>query len=101
MYVMMFPIVLLIINLDGHWLLPDAARRLACNAGLLVVKEDGACSALDIGRKSGVIPPAMSQVLGIRDGGETKLDNLVTLCKYHHRELHKETFCLYLRPESV
>jgi len=92
------------VNLDGRWLLPDAARRLACDASLLVVKEDGAGNVLDIGRKSRVIPVAMSRALEIRDGGcqfpgccesryveghhikhwadggETKLDNLVTLC---------------------
>ena len=112
-------------NLDGRWLMPDAARRLACDASLLVLTEDSAGNVLDIGRKSRVIPPAMSRALGIRDGGccqypgccesryteghhikhwadggETKLDNLVTLCKYHHRELHKGTFYLCLKPEQ-
>lgn len=111
-------------NLDGRWLMPDAARRLACDASLLMVTEDSAGNVLDIGRKTRVIPPAMSRALAIRDGGccqfpgccesryteghhikhwadggETKLDNLVTLCKYHHRELHKGTFYLCLKPE--
>ncbi len=113
------------VNLDGRWLLPDAARRLACDAGLLVVKEDGAGNVLDIGRKSRVIPAAMSRALEIRDGGcqfpgccesryveghhikhwadggETKLDNLVTLCRYHHRELHRGAFFLSLKPQSI
>ena len=26
------------------------------------------------------------------DGGETSLDNLVTLCRYHHRSLHREEY---------
>lgn len=34
------------------------------------------------------------------DGGETKLDNLVTLCRYHHRELHKGSFFLSVKPEA-
>jgi len=113
------------VNLDGRWLLPDAARRLACDAGLLVVKEDGAGNVLDIGRKSRVIPSAMSRALEIRDGGcqfpgccesryveghhikhwadggETKLDNLVTLCRYHHRELHRGAFFLSLKPQAI
>ncbi|MEH6451192.1 MAG: DUF222 domain-containing protein [Oleispira sp.] len=112
-------------SLDGRWLLPDAARRLACDASLLVVKEDSAGNVLDIGRKTRVIPPAMSRALAIRDGGcqfpgccesryveghhikhwadggDTKLDNLVTLCKYHHRELHKGAFYLCLKPEQL
>ncbi len=113
------------VNLNGRWLLPDAARRLACDAGLLVVKEDGAGNVLDIGRKSRIIPAAMSRALQIRDGGcqfpgccesryveghhikhwadggETKLDNLVTLCRYHHRELHRGAFFLSLKPQAI
>jgi hypothetical protein len=35
------------------------------------------------------------------DGGETKLDNLVTLCRCHHRELHRGKFFLAVKPLSV
>jgi len=111
-------------NLDGRWLLPDVARRMACDAGLLLVQEDEVGNVLDIGRKTRVIPPAMARALAIRDGGcqfpgccetryveghhikhwadggETKLDNLVTLCRYHHRELHKGSFFLSLKPTA-
>ena len=110
-------------NLEGRWLLPNAARRLACDASLLVVQEDEVGNVLDIGRKTRIIPAAMARALSIRDGGccqfpgccesryveghhvkhwadggETKLDNLVTLCKYHHRELHKGRFFLAVKP---
>jgi hypothetical protein len=111
-------------NLDGHWLIPNAARRLACDASLLVVQEDEVGNVLDIGRKTRIIPPAMARALAIRDGGcqfpgccetryteghhikhwadggETKLDNLVTLCRYHHRDLHKGSFFLSVKPET-
>jgi hypothetical protein len=115
-------------NLDGRWLIPSAARRLACDASLLVVQEDdvttGLGNVLDIGRKTRIIPPAMARALAIRDGGcqfpgccenryteghhikhwadggETKLDNLVTLCRYHHRELHKGSFFLSVKLEA-
>jgi len=112
-------------NLEGRWLLPDAARRLACDASLLVVEQDGAGNVLDIGRRSRIIPPAMSRALAVRDGGccqfpgccesryveghhikhwadggETKLDNLLTLCKFHHRELHKGRYFISVKPTS-
>ncbi|MBL4871799.1 MAG: DUF222 domain-containing protein, partial [Robiginitomaculum sp.] len=110
-------------SLGGEWLLPDAARRLACDASLLVVEQDSMGNVLDIGRKSRIIPVAMARALSIRDGGccqfpgccntryveghhikhwadggETKLDNLVTLCRYHHRELHRGKFFLAVKP---
>jgi hypothetical protein len=28
------------------------------------------------------------------DGGETSLDNLVTLCRYHHRQLHRGSYSI-------
>jgi hypothetical protein len=112
-------------NLDGRWLLPDAARRLACDAGLLVIEQDAVGNVLNIGRRSRVIPPAMSRALAVRDGGccqfpgccatryveghhiqhwadggVTELDNLVTLCGYHHRELHKDKFSLAVNQEA-
>jgi len=113
-------------TLGGVWLLPDAARRLACDAGLLVVEQDCVGNVLDIGRKTRIIPVAMARALSIRDGGccqfpgccntryveghhikhwadggETQLENLVTLCRYHHRELHKGRFFLSLKPLVV
>jgi hypothetical protein len=110
-------------HLDGRWLVPDTALRLACDAGLQVVEEDMVGNVLNIGRRSRIIPPAMSRALSIRDGGcqfpgccetrfveghhikhwanggDTKLDNLVTLCRYHHRELHKGKFFISVKPE--
>lgn len=56
-------------NLDGQWLPPDAARRLACDASFRLVKEDEQGNVLDIGRRSRVISSAMSRALTIRDGG--------------------------------
>jgi Domain of unknown function (DUF222)/HNH endonuclease len=98
---------------DGPALALDTARRLACDATIvgLVEGEDG--EPLDIGRKTRSIPPSLARALRARDGGcrfpgcdrtrfteghhvkhwanggETKLDNLITLCGFHHRLVHE------------
>ena len=90
----------------------ETVRRLACECSV-VVSEDEDGNPLDIGRKSRVIPPSMHRALRARDegcrfpgcthkhfvdahhiehwakGGETKLTNLVQLCRTHHRMVHE------------
>jgi len=91
----------------------ETARRLTCDAGLLSVLENGQGEPLDVGRKTRSIPAAIRRALNTRDGGcrfpgcthqryvdahhiehwadggETKLSNLVTLCRLHHRLVHE------------
>ena len=103
---------------DSATHLPVAtARRLACDAGLVHMTHDSEGNVLDVGRKTRTVPPAIRRALGQRDqgcrfpgcglrytdahhivhwadGGETKLDNLVLLCRRHHRAVHEEGFGL-------
>jgi hypothetical protein len=102
----------------GVTLPPATLRRLCCDGGLVAIVEDENGDALDVGRKTRAIPSAMRRALDARDGdcrfpgcdntrfvdahhihhwadgGETKLDNLVLLCRRHHRGVHEEGFCV-------
>ncbi len=103
---------------DTHQVSQTTARRLACDASLVTVLEDDEGNVLNIGRRSRTVPAAISRALSLRDrtcrfpgccesryvdahhvqhwadGGETRLDNLVTLCRYHHRQLHAGAFSI-------
>ncbi len=93
-----------------------AARRVACDAGLVVLRHSADGEVLDVGRRTRTIPTALRRALESRDrnqcqfpgctsrhcdahhvvhwadGGETKLGNLVQVCRFHHRALHEEGF---------
>jgi hypothetical protein len=98
---------------DGPGVSAETCRRLACDASLVTIVEDGDGQPLNVGRKTRTIPPAIRRALRSRDrgcrfpgcthtrfvdghhvehwahGGETKLSNLVTLCRFHHRLVHE------------
>jgi len=100
----------------GPHVTAETSRRLCCDASITRMVEDGKGEPLSIGRKSRVIPPAMRRALRARDrqcrfpgcthrhfidghhirhwadGGETGLDNLVQLCRHHHRLVHEGGF---------
>ena len=101
----------------------ETSRRLACDAGKVVMRHDAEGNILDVGRKTRTISPALRRALASRDqqcrfpgcearrcdahhvrhwadGGATKLENLVLLCRRHHRAVHEEGFGLMLDSEG-
>jgi hypothetical protein len=98
---------------DGSVLAAESARRLCCDAAVVPMLETADGEPLAIGRKTRTISPALRRALKRRDhgcrfpgcvntrfvdghhikhwadGGETCLDNLVLLCRFHHTLMHE------------
>ncbi len=96
----------------------ETSRRMACDCSVVHWHDDEEGEPLNIGRKSRSIPPAIRRALKRRDGGccfpgcscsrfvdahhirhwadggETSMDNLLLLCRRHHRLVHEEGFGL-------
>ena len=101
---------------DGPHVTAETSRRICCDSGIspLLTGKNG--EPLNIGRKTRAIPAPMRRALQARDqgcrfpgcthkhfidghhirhwadGGETRLDNLVLLCRHHHRLVHEGGF---------
>jgi hypothetical protein len=110
---------------DGPGIAAETARRLACDASLVMLIENEQGEPLNIGRKTRTIPPALRRALRSRDrgcrfpgcthtrfvdghhvehwaqGGETSLSNLVSLCRFHHRQLHEGRIVVQLLDDGA
>jgi hypothetical protein len=97
----------------GPAIAAETARRLACDASVIRMLENAKGEPLDVGRRTRTLPPGIRRALQARDkgcrfpsccfkryvdghhvqhwanGGETRLGNLVTLCRFHHRLVHE------------
>ena len=101
---------------DGPHVSAETSRRIGCDCTVIRVQESHAGEPLAIGRRSRLVPPAIRRALRLRDdgcrfpgctrrqfvdahhiehwseGGETSLENLVQLCRQHHRLVHEGGF---------
>jgi hypothetical protein len=117
---------------DGPALDPGTLRCILCDTSTIVMLHDAKGGILNLGRKTRRINNALRRALKERDGGcrfpgcgnrradahhrrhwvhggETKLENLILLCRRHHRMLHDQQFVIaspqpgkfvFLRPDG-
>jgi hypothetical protein len=107
----------------GDGVSAETVRRLCCDAGIVPVLE-GAGKTLDVGRKTRRLPAALERALENRDrgcrfpgctnhrftdahhiehwlnGGETRLDNLVQICRRHHGFVHERGFTVEMTDDG-
>jgi hypothetical protein len=100
---------------DGERVSAETSRRLACEATRVEMRHAANGQGLDVGRRTRAIPPALRRALEARDrgcrfpgcgvrhaqghhihhwanGGPTRLSNLTSLCRVHHRAVHEEGY---------
>jgi 5-methylcytosine-specific restriction protein A len=105
---------------------PGMLRMLCCDAQVIPVVLNGAGQPLDVGRATRSIPdglrravtardrgcahpgcdrpPSWSEIHHIREwarGGATRLDNLVMLCRVHHREIHSTGWVVRIAADGI
>ncbi|MFC9788824.1 DUF222 domain-containing protein [Rhodococcus sp. NPDC127528] len=110
------------------WLGPISDRLAAlisCDASITPIVMDAEGNPLDVGRTTRTIPRRLRRALDARDcgcafpgcgrpaawtdghhiqhwsnGGETKLSNLLLLCRFHHRLIHKGDWSVFIGDDN-
>ncbi len=101
---------------NGPPIAMETSRRIGCDSAIVFLEERADGEPLSIGRKARTVPAPIRRALKSRDhgcrfpgctharfvdahhihhwanGGETSLDNLVLLCRRHHRLVHEGGF---------
>lgn len=115
-----------VLELDhvAHHVSAETSRRISCDASVVTMREAADGTVLDVSRRTRTIPPAIRRALDARDrtcrfpgctsrrcdahhidhwadGGATRLDNLVLLCRRHHRAVHEGGFDLERRADGT
>jgi 5-methylcytosine-specific restriction protein A len=108
---------------------PEALRMLCCDAAAVPIVLNGRGQPLDVGRSTRIVPDGLRRAVAARDigcahpgcgrpqswceihhirewelGGETKLANLASLCRAHHRQIHFTDWIVRIRdglPEFI
>lgn len=104
---------------------PDVARRIACDGRIQMVLDDPTGTTRAVSSPTYAIPPRLREQVLWRDGyrctfpgcylahhidvhhmvpwpkGPTELDNLGTVCRFHHKLLHEHGWIMLLRSGRV
>ena len=110
---------------DGTIVSAETAQRLACDCGVVHIREDARGNPLTVGRKTRSVPTSIKRALLRRDrccrfpgcsnrifleghhivpwaqGGETALSNLAAVCRFHHVFVHECGFRIELDDDGV
>ena len=113
-------------HVDTDWGIDEAdARHIACDADLTEFIQDAGGNLLNYARRRRIVPARLLRALKLRDhnrcrfpgcshqrhveahhvrhwidGGETCMENLVTLCGAHHRLLHHGAFHIAIEDDD-